>query len=401
MIEFIQNLLANNQFLSGGITVLLVGASLRLLYSFVPFVRDKLYRKFGVTFVVDDDHPFFYLFELFIASKGKPIGSSIYRATAPKNSERFTGVALGKSTQLIKVQGFGYVLYGMSEKETVGAARMRFINITTFGNRDRIDRLLEQVEQFSTEQHKQRTTVSVHMMRQGPGRIVGVAKLSKKRSPVVLQGSLFNDILTDMRWFFDNADNYDEMGISHRRAYLLAGPPGTGKSRLIRDIIAHFPEARATITKFNSTALLEREIGDFDRGKQIIIAEDIDRIATFRDDDFLNDQDVDKGVSFADAINAIDGITSPQNTIFIFTTNHPEKLNPAFMRKGRIDWIINIDPMDEDQVRRMAERFQVTLSDDDIKELVASGITGAELQDKLAKVSPRLRIHDTYFPKEL
>ena len=400
MIEFIQNLLANNQFLSGGVTVLLVGAVLRLLYSFIPFIRDKVYRKFGVTFVIDDDHPLFYLFELFIAENGKPIGSSIYRATAPKNYERFTGIALGKSTQLIKVQGFGYVLYGMGEKETVGAARMRFINITTLGNKDRLDRLIDQVEHYSTDRHKQRTTVSVHMMRQGPGRIVGVAKISKKRSPVVLKDSLFDDILADIHWFFDNADSYDEMGISHRRAYLLAGPPGTGKSRLIRDIIAHFPDARSTITKFNSSALLEKEIGDFDRGKQIIIAEDIDRIATFRDDTFLSEQDIDKGVSFADAINAIDGITSPQNTIFIFTTNHPEKLNPAFMRKGRIDWIINIDPMDEDQVRRMAERFHVTLSDEDITYLVAVGITGAELQDKLAKVSPRLRVHDTYLIKE-
>ena len=198
-----------------------------------------------------------------------------------------------------------------------------------------------------------------------------------------------------MKWFYTKGATYNELGIPHRRAYLLVGPPGTGKSRLIGDLISIFPEVRSTMITFKTPSegcSLTTILADAALKPQMIISEDIDRIPTFCSD-VPTDIDKSSYLSFGDAINFIDGVNTPNNTIFIFTTNHPEKLDPVLLRNGRIDWIINIDPMDRDQIIRMAERFEVELTEYEINKLIQEKTTGAMLQDKLVKLSPKLKLH--------
>ena len=40
------------------------------------------------------------------------------------------------------------------------------------------------------------------------------------------------------------------------------------------------------------------------------------------------------GVTFSGLLNAIDGVASQEGRIFIMTTNHIEKLDPALIRPG-------------------------------------------------------------------
>jgi ATP-dependent 26S proteasome regulatory subunit len=44
-------------------------------------------------------------------------------------------------------------------------------------------------------------------------------------------------------------------------------------------------------------------------------------------------------------LNSIDGVCAPFNVVFIFTTNHIEKLDPALLRPGRIDLCVEIKPV--------------------------------------------------------
>ena len=39
----------------------------------------------------------------------------------------------------------------------------------------------------------------------------------------------------------------------------------------------------------------------------------------------------------------MDGINAPQNVVYVFTTNHIEKLDPALIRPGRIDLTLKVD----------------------------------------------------------
>lgn len=56
-------------------------------------------------------------------------------------------------------------------------------------------------------------------------------------------------------------------------------------------------------------------------------------------------------------MNALDGVASAEECITFMTTNHPERLDPALMRPGRVDYKVLIGNATEYQVKRMFLRF--------------------------------------------
>lgn len=57
---------------------------------------------------------------------------------------------------------------------------------------------------------------------------------------VILEKTIVEDILNDVQEFIDSEQWYNEMGIPHKRSYLIYGPPGTGKSSLAQAIAGAF-----------------------------------------------------------------------------------------------------------------------------------------------------------------
>jgi SpoVK/Ycf46/Vps4 family AAA+-type ATPase len=85
----------------------------------------------------------------------------------------------------------------------------------------------------------------------------------------------------------------------------------------------------------------------------------------------------------------LDGIDSPENVIFIATTNNYDQLDKALIRPGRFDLSIEIGKMSHDTANRMSE-FMVGksldqfnpeyLKDDHIN---SSALFGELLQEKM------------------
>ena len=67
----------------------------------------------------------------------------------------------------------------------------------------------------------------------------------------------------------------------------------------------------------------------------------------------------------AGLLNVLDGVVDSPNRIVIMTTNHPEKLDPALIRPGRIDVVTHIGSVDAEQLRRLFLNFypQVEVAD--------------------------------------
>lgn len=76
---------------------------------------------------------------------------------------------------------------------------------------------------------------------------------------------------------------------------------------------------------------------------RVILIEDIDcgfaekAIDTEYDDESGKFKSVERKVGLASILNALDGMAAPTNAIYVFTTNHIEKLDPAIIRPGRCD----------------------------------------------------------------
>ena len=88
-------------------------------------------------------------------------------------------------------------------------------------------------------------------------------------------------------------------------------------------------------------------------------------------------------------LNVLDGVVDTPGRILIMTTNHPEKLDPALIRPGRIDKKLILSYMHGDDVNDMLEHyFQMELSEDQ-KSRVRHAVQGdAKLGRPALKLTP-------------
>ena len=168
------------------------------------------------------------------------------------------------------------------------------------------------------------------------------------------------EVMDDLDAFRNGKDYYARVGKAWKRGYLLYGPPGTGKSTMIA-AMANFLDydvydLELTAVK-NNTEL--RKLFIETTGKSIIVIEDIDcsvdltgkrkdkkgksdKAADGDDKPKLPmepDKDEGSKVTLSGLLNFIDGLWSAcgGERIIIFTTNHKDKLDPALIRRGRMD----------------------------------------------------------------
>ncbi|XP_065878186.1 AAA-ATPase ASD, mitochondrial-like [Euphorbia lathyris] len=179
--------------------------------------------------------------------------------------------------------------------------------------------------------------------------------------PIKLKKEIKNDLIK----FSKGKDYYAKIGKAWKRGYLLYGPPGTGKSTMIA-AMANFLnydiyDLELTTVKDNSEL---RKLLIETTGKSIIVIEDIDcsldltgqrKSKEKKEEDGEEEKETDpiskkkkedeaesnksSKVTLSGLLNFIDGIWSAcgGERIIVFTTNYVEKLDPALIRRGRMD----------------------------------------------------------------
>jgi chaperone BCS1 len=63
------------------------------------------------------------------------------------------------------------------------------------------------------------------------------------------------------------------------------------------------------------------------------------------------------GISLSGLLNAIDGVASHEGRVLVMTTNHPEKLDPALIRPGRVDMQIAFTLATKHQIREIFSKM--------------------------------------------
>ena len=64
-----------------------------------------------------------------------------------------------------------------------------------------------------------------------------------------------------------------------------------------------------------------------------------------------------QGVSLSGLLNTIDGVASHEGRVLIMTSNHPEKLDPALVRPGRVDMRVEFGLAGQDQAVELFQRM--------------------------------------------
>jgi chaperone BCS1 len=186
---------------------------------------------------------------------------------------------------------------------------------------------------------------------------------------VILQSGEKERLLEDIRRFKSSWQRYRQLGVPYHRGYLLYGPPGTGKTSLVSAIAAKFEMSVYAINleHFNDRSLM-RAINDVS-ADSIVLFEDIDCMASGKarpekpSASMTHGTREEKsevpqlGVTLSGLLNVLDGFNTPENVLFVMTSNHVEGLDPALLRPGRIDYKLYMGPASEQQKVELYRRF--------------------------------------------
>lgn len=71
----------------------------------------------------------------------------------------------------------------------------------------------------------------------------------------------------------------------------------------------------------------------------------------------MMDGESNTGISLSGLLNAIDGVASHEGRVLVMTTNHPEKLDPALLRPGRVDMQIAFTLATKHQIREIFSKM--------------------------------------------
>jgi chaperone BCS1 len=171
-------------------------------------------------------------------------------------------------------------------------------------------------------------------------------------------------IKEDVKKFNGSQEKYNKLGIKYKRTYLFYGPAGTGKSSLAT-AIANYSNRNIlsiNISKDMTDATLIKVIAGRPE-KSIILFEDIDCLfANLKRSEV--EVEVKEGekktennnkVTLSCILNILDGSYTPEDVIFILTTNHIDKLDEAIRRDGRTDVKLEITRPNVDTINRYLE----------------------------------------------
>ena len=171
----------------------------------------------------------------------------------------------------------------------------------------------------------------------------------------------FIDVLRDYK-------KYEKIGSSVPKGLLLFGPPGVGKTAIVRTIAY---EAKGHFLPVNSSEIQGQIVGlgvekikkMFDNarkkaaehGRAIIFFDEIDSIGAARSS-YRSVSTDDAMYTLNELLTQMDGFKTTQGVFVVGATNRKDILDPALLRPGRFEFISDVpfpDAEDRDSILRL------------------------------------------------
>ncbi|MFC0546863.1 AAA family ATPase [Kutzneria chonburiensis] len=223
------------------------------------------------------------------------------------------------------------------------------------------------------------------------GALETVRPISMSTSDTLQTGGLTLDDVGDMSevkqalteavlWPLQYPDSFARLGVAPPRGVLMYGPPGCGKTFLVRALAG---SGRLNVLSVKGAELMDKFVGESERAVRelfrraaeaaptLVFLDEVDALAPRRG------QSSDSGVAdrvVAALLTELDGVEPLRDVIVVGATNRPELLDPALLRPGRLERVIYVPPPDGEaraEILRSASKNMPLASDVDLAALAA------------------------------
>ncbi|BDU08949.1 AAA family ATPase [Nocardia cyriacigeorgica] len=195
------------------------------------------------------------------------------------------------------------------------------------------------------------------------GSLEVIRPLSRSGMEELAIGSLGLDDVGDMAetkqaltetvlWPLRHPDSFARLGIEPPRGVLLYGPPGCGKTYLVRALAG---SGQLSVHAVKGAELMDKWVGSSERAVRelfqrardsapsLIFLDEVDALAPRRG------QSSDSGVGdrvVAALLTELDGVEPLREVVVLGATNRPELIDPALLRPGRLERLVFVPPPD-------------------------------------------------------
>ena len=164
-----------------------------------------------------------------------------------------------------------------------------------------------------------------------------------------------------------------------RRHILLSGPPGCGKSMIMRKVAesqSGYVKCSLSRTEgwLEAVGLIAKVLRRCSRG-MLLFLDEVDELGLSRDRN---------GQSVYELLRLMDGVEDAGNLVIVASTNRIGDLDPALLRPGRFGPVMEVSFPDSRQLRVIVEyyasRYGFSVDSGRVAGCVGGGVTGADVR---------------------
>lgn len=370
MIEFFKHVLSGqNQFASGGLLLMMIGA----IGAYMRAIPARIWHWFvdqttmSIT-VKDEDAAFHWVKQWFAEQKFLKRVRRVDLDTSVRSEKLALIPAPGRHWFWYRSRPFRVDFYRSEETRGWTPKRSESFWFRTLG---RDQSLLKAFVNEISSCHKKHQQVQSRLYVYSDYWECVEGYIARLLDSVILKKGERERLVADIEKFKASKSRYRYLGVPYHRGYLLYGPPGTGKTSLVSAIAGKFA---MSIYAINLTDFIDRTlmkaINDVPQGS-IVLFEDVDCMSSTKarpdraekpagtPPDKPEEKSLTNkfGVTMSGLLNVLDGFHAPDDVLFMMTTNKIEALDPALLRPGRIDYRLYLGVASEQQKRELYRRF--------------------------------------------